>query len=32
MLPEEWNDMPRTRQRTWKRHRRKQYKVRPFGG
>jgi len=32
MLPEEWDDQPRTRQRTWKEHRHTQYKVRPVGG
>jgi hypothetical protein len=32
MLVEAWNDLPRGRQRSWKRHRRTQYKVKTVGG
>ena len=32
MLPEAWHDLPRGRQRSWKKHRKMQYRVRPVGG
>jgi hypothetical protein len=32
MLVQAWHDLPRGRQRSWKRHRSTQYKVRPVGG
>ena len=32
MLPQAWHDLPPGRQRSWKRDRRTQYRVRPVGG
>lgn len=32
LLPEAWHDLPRGRQRTWKKHRKTQCMVRPVGG
>ena len=32
MLVEAWHDLPRQVQRSWKKHRKTQYKVRPVGG
>ena len=31
MLPEAWDDLPRGKQRSWKVHRRTQYRARPGG-
>ncbi len=32
MLVQAWHDLPPGRQRSWKKHRRTQYRVRPVGG